>query len=224
MTSEERSALWRVSLPSGGTAGEGYLAMRVAYDLGHVQRARGRLGAALDTYQLGLLTCSQGGRELPAAGWPTSAWPTLLYERGAGRCPRSRRPGCLTRPTSGVHAAHGHGPGHPRWICQAQGDPSGALDAMEEAQGVGVSPDVVALMNPSAGAPSTAAARPWRSTRLPTGRERGLAIDQPNYPRELEYLVLARVLLAQQEYDRTLGLSWMLRSDASNQRRTNSPH
>ena len=34
------------------------------------------------------------------------------------------------------------------WICQAQGDASGALDAMEEAQGVGVSPDVVALMNP----------------------------------------------------------------------------
>ena len=61
-----------------------------------------------------------------------------------------------------------------------------------------------------------------RSTRLPTGRATGLAIDQPSYPRELEYLVLVRVLLAQQEYDRTLGLVRMLRSDASNQRRTNS--
>ena len=34
--------------------------------------------------------------------------------------------------------------------------------------------------------------------------------------------MLVRVLLAQQEYDRTLGLVRMLRSDASNQRRTNS--
>ena len=61
-----------------------------------------------------------------------------------------------------------------------------------------------------------------RSTRLPTGWRAGLAVDQPNYPRELEYLVLVRVLLAQQEYDRTLGLVRMLRSRASNQRRTNS--
>ena len=34
--------------------------------------------------------------------------------------------------------------------------------------------------------------------------------------------MLVRVLLAQQKYDRTLGLVRMLRSDASNQRRTNS--
>ena len=109
------------------------------------------------------------------------------------------------------------------WICQARGDASGALDAMEEAQGVGVSPDVVALMNP---VPALRArlllARGEIDEAADWAGERGLAIDQPSYPRELEYLVLVRVLLAQQEYDRTLWLVRMLRSDASNQRRTNS--
>ena len=69
------------------TAGEGYLAMRVAYDLGHVQRARGRLGAALDTYQLGLMTCSEGGRELPAAGMAHVGLAQVLYERGSWTLP-----------------------------------------------------------------------------------------------------------------------------------------
>ena len=205
-------------------AGEGYLAMRVAYDLGHVQRARGRLGAALDTYRLGLLTCSQGGRELPAAGMAHIGLATLLYERGeldaaldhAVRGVSLGRHLAFTQPMATGLATLA-------WICQAQGDASGALDAMEEAQGVGVSPDVVALMNPV----------PALRARLLLARgeideaadwvgERGLAIDQPSYPRELEYLVLVRVLLAQQEYDRTLGLVRMLRSRASNQRRTNS--
>jgi ATP/maltotriose-dependent transcriptional regulator MalT len=94
---------------------------------------------------------------------------------------------------------------------------------MEEAQGVGVSPDVVALMNP---VPALRArlllARGEVDEAADWAGERGLAIDQPSYPRELEYLVLVRVLLAQQEYDRTLGLVRMLRGDASNQRRTNS--
>jgi ATP/maltotriose-dependent transcriptional regulator MalT len=54
-------------------------------------------------------------------------------------------------------------------------------------------------------------------------RERGLAInDRPSYPSEIEYLVLARVLLARREPDPALRLLRMLRSRASNQRRTNS--
>ena len=70
---------------------------------------------------------------------------------------------------------------------------------MEEAQRVGVSPDVVALMNP---VPALRArlllARGAIDAAADWVAERGLAVDQPNYPRELEYLVLARVLLAQQ--------------------------
>ena len=110
--------------------------MRVAYDLGHVQRARGRLGAALDTYQLGLLTCSQGGRELPAAGMAHIGLATLLYERG-WTLPSITPSGVSHWPTSGVHAAHGHGPGHPRLDLSGAGRSSGALDAMEEPKASG---------------------------------------------------------------------------------------
>src|SRR4029453_17739623 len=63
-------------------AGGGYLPMRVVYDLGQVQRARGRLGAAFDTYRLGLLTASESGCELPAAGMAHVGLAPRLYERG----------------------------------------------------------------------------------------------------------------------------------------------
>ena len=122
--------------------------MRVAYDLGHVQRARGRLGAALDTYQLGLMTCSEGGRELPAAGMAHVGLAQVLYERGSWTLPRSRRTGVSLGRHLAFTQPRATGLATLAWICQAQGDTSGALDAMEEAQGVGVSPDVVALMNP----------------------------------------------------------------------------
>jgi LuxR family maltose regulon positive regulatory protein len=204
--------------------GEGYLAMRVAYDLGQVQRAQGRLGAALDTFRLGLQTASEGGRELPAAGMAHVGLAMLLYEQ-------DDLDAALDHLLQGISLSQHLAFTQPRatglailaWIRQAQGDASGALDAMEEAQGVGVSSDVVALMNPV----------PALRVRLLLARgeidqaadwagERGLAIDQPHYPSELEYLVLVRVLLAQHEYDRALGLVRMLRSDASNQHRTNS--
>jgi LuxR family maltose regulon positive regulatory protein len=205
-------------------AAEGYLAMRVGYDLGQVQRARGRLGAALETYRLGLLAASEGGRELPAAGMAHVGLATLLYERGeldaaldhAVKAVALSRHLAFTQPMATGLAILA-------WIRQGQGDASGALDAMEEAQGVGVSPDVVALMNP---VPALRArlllVRGEIDQAADWAGERGLVIDQPSYPRELEYLVLVRVLLAQHEYDRTLGLVRMLRSDASNQRRTSS--
>jgi LuxR family maltose regulon positive regulatory protein len=206
-------------------AGEGYLSMRVAYDLGQVQRAQGRLGAALDTYQLGLLTCSQGGRELAAAGMAHVGSATLLYERG-------ELDAALDHAVKGVTLSRHLAFTQPMatglailaWIRQAQGDVSGALDAIDQAQGVGVSPDVVALMNP---VPALRArlhlARGEIDDAARWVRERGVEIDdQPSYPRELEYLVLGRVLLAQQEPDRALRLLRRQRSRASIQRRTHS--
>jgi LuxR family maltose regulon positive regulatory protein len=83
-------------------------------------------------------------------------------------------------------------------IRQARGDTAGALEFMSEAGRVESSPQVVALLNPVpswqarlllAQGDITAATR-WT-------QERGLgAGDEPSYPREPEYLVLARVLLA----------------------------
>jgi LuxR family transcriptional regulator, maltose regulon positive regulatory protein len=49
-------------------AGEGYLAVRSAYDLGQVQRALGHLGAALRTYQQALEIANQIGCPVPLAG------------------------------------------------------------------------------------------------------------------------------------------------------------
>src|SRR4029077_1972028 len=87
------------------------------------------------------------------------------------------------------------------WIRQAQGDPAGALEAMDEAGQAGLSPQVIALLNPV----------PSQRTRLllTQGDVRAAARwttaaglspdDEPDYPREPEYLVLARVLLAQND-------------------------
>jgi MalT-like TPR region len=53
--------------------------------------------------------------------------------------------------------------------------------------------------------------------------ERGLgAKDEPSYPREGEYLVLARLLLAQQQPDQALGLLERLHAQAIAQGRTGS--
>src|SRR5262249_55907037 len=52
-------------------AGERYLAVRTCHDLGHVQQAQGRLGAALHTYQAGLEIAAEPARlPLPAARIP----------------------------------------------------------------------------------------------------------------------------------------------------------
>jgi LuxR family transcriptional regulator, maltose regulon positive regulatory protein len=206
-------------------AGEGYHAMRAAYDLGQVQRARGRLGGALETYQVGLLTATEGRRELPAAGMAHVGLAEVLYERGQLDAALDHvlqgvslsRHLAFTQPTatglailSRIHRAHG--------------DLSGAMTAMEEAESVGISSDVVAIMNP---VPALRARLLLAAGEIDDAarwvRERGLGInEEPSYPRELEYLVLARVLLAQREPRKALQLLRTLRNRASSQRRTNS--
>jgi LuxR family transcriptional regulator, maltose regulon positive regulatory protein len=61
--------------------GEGYLAVRVGCDLGQVQRARGRLGAALATYRQGLETAAEVGHQLPHLGMAHVGLAEVLYER-----------------------------------------------------------------------------------------------------------------------------------------------
>lgn len=110
------------------------------------------------------------------------------------------------------------------WIRQAGGDAAGALDAMGEAERVAPSGGVASLLNavPAqrarlllAQGDAVAAAR-W-------AEQRGLgADDEPSYPREPEYLVLARVLLAKDRPDRALGLLERLRAAAASQQRTGS--
>ena len=110
------------------------------------------------------------------------------------------------------------------WIRQAQGDPGGALEAMGEAGRAALGPGVTGLLNPVPtqrarlvlAQGEVAAAARWT-------RERGLdADDEPSYPQEPEYLVLARVLLAQDRPGPALGLLERLHAAAAAQGRAGS--
>ena len=110
------------------------------------------------------------------------------------------------------------------WIRQAQGDPGGALQAMGEAGRAALGPGVTGLLNPVPAQRArlllaqgdVAAAARWAT-------ERGLCPDdEPGYPREPEYLVLARVLLAQDRPDLALGLLERLHAAAAAQGRAGS--
>jgi ATP/maltotriose-dependent transcriptional regulator MalT len=206
-------------------AGEGYLAMRVGYDLGQVQRAQGRLGAALASYQQWLEGGGEVDRQLPHLGMAHVGLAEVLYERdeldvagehatrGVALC----RQLAFTQPLA-------TGLGLLARIWQAQGDAAGALEAIGQAERVELSPQVVSLLNP---------VPVWRARLLLARGEvaeaarwaerRGLGTDdQPSWPREGEYLVLARVLLAQQQPDRALRLLGWLHTQAAAQQRTGS--
>ena len=108
------------------------------------------------------------------------------------------------------------------WIWQATGDPAGALEAISEAEHA--TPARAGLLNPF----------PAQRTRLLLARgdvtaaerwtqETGLhADDEPRYPREPGYLVLARVLLAQQRPAEALALLDRLHAAAVAQHRVGS--
>jgi LuxR family maltose regulon positive regulatory protein len=204
-------------------AGERYFA-RLCYDLGQVQRAQGRLGAALGTYQQAL-DASGAARLLPPAGMALVGQAGVLYERGELEA-------ALDRATEGVGLWRQLSYGLPlvaglatlAWIRQARGDAPGALEAIVEAERVQLSPTVVALFNP---APATRArlalARGEVAEAARRVQDRGLGPeDEPSYPREREYLVLARVLLADHAADRAHGLLERLHALAVAQGRTGS--
>ena len=206
-------------------AGEGYLAMRVGYDLGQVQRSQGRLDAALTTYRQGLEATSDADRQLPHVGMAHVGLAEVLYERDeltaahehATRGVALSRQLAFTQPLA-------TGLGMLARVRQAQGDPAGALEALGQAGRVELSPQVVALLNP---------VPVWRARLLLARGEaaeaarwankRGLRPDdRPSYPREGEYLVLARVLLAEHEPNQALGLLERLHAQAVAEQRMGS--
>ena len=199
-----------------GSAGERYFALR-CYDLGQVQRARGRLAAALHTYQQALDASSDTDRPLPPAGMAHVGMAWVLYERGELKA-------ALDHATEGVELCRQVAYPLPllaglailAWIRHVQGDRAGAMEAIRDAERVELSPTVVALLNPMpalrarlllAHGEVDAAAR-WV-------QERGLdADDDPTYPHEREYLILARLLLAEQAPSRALRLLERLHAPA----------
>jgi ATP/maltotriose-dependent transcriptional regulator MalT len=110
------------------------------------------------------------------------------------------------------------------WIRQAQGDAPGALEAIAEAERVQLSPAVAGLFNPGpALLARLALARGEVADAARWVQVRGLtAEDEPSYPREREYLVLARMLLAEQAPERALRLLERLHALAATQQRTGS--
>jgi LuxR family maltose regulon positive regulatory protein len=203
-------------------AGERYLAVRGCHHLGQVQRAQGRLDAALETYRLALEIAAAPDRPiLPATGIGHVGVAEVAYQRGEleaalehvvegiGRC----RQLAYTQPLATGLATLA-------WIRQAEGNRSGAVDAIEEAGRVAAGPGMTTLLNPVpaqrarlllAQGDLDAAAR-WT-------RERGLAAGQAaGYPREPEQLVLARVLLAQDRPGQALGLLERLLAAAAQSR------
>ena len=196
------------------------------YQLGQVQRARGRLDAAAKTYQKTLdIAAKSGLPPAPPAGPAYVGLAEVAYQR-------NELDSALRQVTEGIAlcrqflypAPLGTGLVTLAWIRQAQGDPGGALEAMDEAGRAALGPGVTSLLNP---VPAQRArlllaqgdvAEPARWTK-----ERGLGPgDEPGYPREPEYLVLARVLLAQDRPAQALMLLETMLAAASGQGRTGS--
>jgi LuxR family maltose regulon positive regulatory protein len=202
----------------------GFLPMRAWYDLGQVQRAQGNLDAARATYRQAL---EEAGESSQAAltGPAHVGLAQVLYER-------DELDAALDHATRGVTlcrqlaftAPLATGLAVVARICQARGDPAAAWQAMGEAGQAGLSPQVVPLLNP---VPSQrarlqlahgdvhAAAQWAQAAGLSPG-------DEPDYPQEPAYLVLARVLLAEDRPKQGLALLQRLLDAAVTQDRIGS--
>ena len=205
------------SLVAAGARG---LAAAVCGYLTEIQMCQGRLDAVLATCQLALkITTPPGEPPSPAAGIAYVAMADVYYQRGdldaalqyVTEGIRRLRPVNYTGPLAGGLVTLA-------WIRQANGDTAGALDAIHEAEQLAPSADVADLANPVPAQRAqllvvqgnTDAAARWT-------QQRSLgADDKPGYSQEREYLVLARVLLAQDRLGpaRTL-LDWLLTQAAA---------
>jgi LuxR family maltose regulon positive regulatory protein len=206
-------------------AGEGFLSMLIADDLGRVQRAQGHLGMAQATYQQALDDVGAAGHGLPHAGMAHVGLAEVLYERDdlTGASDHTTRGVALCRQLANTQPL-ATGLGMLARIRQAEGNTADAVEAITLANQVRLSPLVTPLLNP---------VPVWRvGLLLATGdvaeaaqwtHDRGLHVaDEPTYPREPEYLVLARVLLATGRSDQAVELLDRLYALAVVQGRTGS--
>ncbi len=202
----------------------GFLATRVCYDLGQVQRAQGNLDAAQATYRHALGAAGESS-QTAHTGLAHVGLAQVLYER-------NELTAALDHATRGVTLCRQLASTPPlaaglavmARIREAHGDTAGALEAMDEAGQAGLSPQVTALLNP---VPSQRArlllARGDVHAAAQWTTAAGLSPDdEPDYPREPAYLVLARVLLAQNSHGPALTLLQRLLDAAASQGRTGS--
>lgn len=210
----------------GREAGEPHLTLTAGAILGHIQCAQGHLGAALRTYQEGLEFAAQAGSGVVlSTAVAHVGMAEVFYERDQleQALQHANEGISLGRQLTSTQAL-ASGLATLAWIRQARGDPSGAREAMEEATQVIPSLEIVSLHNPV----------PAERARLSLAQgdvketarwaaERGLdAEDKPGYAGELEYLVLARYLLKQNQPARALTLLERLGALAKAQERLGS--
>jgi LuxR family transcriptional regulator, maltose regulon positive regulatory protein len=206
---EAEDALAELAADPWASGRHPYIAVRTYYALGQVQLTQGRLSAALQTFRQVLELATEAGRPtLPAAGVAHVGVAEILYER-------NELDAALDQAMRGVELCRQIG--YAQWLVtslttlacirQARGDQAGALEAIGEAERL-VPSTVVDIFFPVevqqarlllAQGKVDDAAR-WCA-------ERGLGVeDEPSYLREREHLVLARVLLAQEEPEQALRL------------------
>jgi LuxR family maltose regulon positive regulatory protein len=224
---DAEAALGELAADPWATGQRRYFAVRAHYVLAKVDRAQGRLDAALRRCQQALeLTSGVAGRPAVMVGVAHVGLAEVLREQG-------ELDAALRHATEGValcrQLAYGQWLGSAlailAWVRQARGDRAGALAAVGEAEQAVPSQEAVAdLVFPVAvqrarlllAHGDVAAAARW-------AQRRGLgAQDEPTYAREREYLVLARVLLAQRAPERALALLARLHDLAAAQGRTGS--
>ena len=196
-------ARWRAS-------GQQALAAQGCNHAAQIRIAQGNLDGALDAYhELLQITAPPDRLPSPVGGIGRAGRAAVHYQRGDLTAARKDLtdglPPCRQLSDRQPLAA---GLATLAWILQAEGDPAGAREAMREAIEAGPSPVVASLLNPV----------PAERTRLFLAQgdvdvaaawtmERGLRPDgEPSYASERDYLVLARVLLAQDLSRPALGL------------------
>jgi LuxR family maltose regulon positive regulatory protein len=212
------------SIAGWQTAGQPRVAALGCHGLSQLQRAQGRLDAAVRTCEQALeLTTSAGQAAPPTAGPAYLELAEVAYQRGDLDAALHHATEGIARCRRLFASPLAAGLVTLAWIRQAHGDAAGALDAMDEAGRVapGSAPSLFnqvpaqrARLLLAQGDP--AAAERWT-------KERGLGPgDEPPYHREPEYLVLARVLLARDGSDQAMGLLGRLQQRADNQGRLGS--
>jgi LuxR family maltose regulon positive regulatory protein len=223
---EDAERAFATMLAEGRAAPNLYPVMSTGSTLARVQRARGKLSAALRTYRDGLRFASEGGRlSTYHAGEPHVGIAQVLYER-------NQLEEALEHVTEGIQLCRhvlvlrerDRGLVTLAWIRQAMGEADDALQAMSEACRMYSTVGVASLFNP---APAERARLLLAQGRIEEAvhwtEERGLTADDDiSYSWERDYLVLARVLLTQSQPDRALGLLDRLDALAESQGRAGS--
>jgi LuxR family transcriptional regulator, maltose regulon positive regulatory protein len=202
------------------------LAAWACRSLGQIQKAQGRLEAARQTYQQATeITAGFRQAAAPMAGTGHVGLAEVAYARGELDSALRHADEGIARSRDLVYTPLlATGLAVLAWIRQARADPAGALDAMDEAARLAPNPAIASLLNPVPAERARlllAQGDVAEAARWVDERDIG-PDDEPDYPRESEHLMLARVLIAQDLPAPALTLLERLHAAAAAQGRVHS--